>query len=318
MADRRPFIEHVHELRGRIFKVVFVLLAGTALGYFIRERLLVILVKPLGEPLYFTTPSGGLEFVFRISMFLGIILATPVAVYQLFKFLQPTIDQKSSRFIAILSVASVLLLISGILFGYFVTLPAALTFLKGFSNDQVHSLITTSEYLSFVTVYLAGFAILFQLPIILLFINRITPLTPGGMFGFERWVILVSFVVAAIITPTPDPLNQLFMAMPIIILYNLSIGVIWITNRRHKTVIAPVLASEPVTVYASEPLEAIEPVEEPKALPQPKTLRPALSMDGMRRSQTPIVTPEAQPIKRAPVITKQANSKPLFFDIFPV
>jgi sec-independent protein translocase protein TatC len=127
----------------------------------------------------------------------------------------------------------------GAAFAYFITLPAALHFLNEFSSDQVKALISTNEYISFVTIYVAAFAILFQLPLILLFINHITPLSPGALMRQQRLVILLSFVAAAVITPTPDIVNQTFMALPIIVLYQISMALVWLVNRRPPVADAP-------------------------------------------------------------------------------
>src|SRR5690606_20255917 len=114
------------------------------------------------------------------------------------------------------------------------SLPAALHFLSNFSTGSVTSLISANEYFNFVMIYVACFALLFQMPLIIAFINKITPLTPRLLMKKQRFVILGSFIVAAIITPTPDPLNQTLMALPIIGLYQSSIGVVWQSNRRTR------------------------------------------------------------------------------------
>jgi sec-independent protein translocase protein TatC len=122
-------------------------------------------------------------------------------------------------------------MILGMLFAYFVSLPAALKFLGGFSSGEIKSLISTNEYFSFVTGYLIGFGLLFQLPLIMVFINKIVRLDFKKLMKLERWVILVAFIIAAILTPTPDFVNQTIMAVPIILLYQISALMIWFINR---------------------------------------------------------------------------------------
>jgi len=125
-------------------------------------------------------------------------------------------------------------MVTGVSFAYFVSLPAALYFLGEFGSAQVQSLISTDAYFSFVTRYLLGFGILFQLPLILLLVNAISPMSPRHLMWYQRYVIVLSFVLAAIITPTPDPLNQAIMAVPVILLYQVSVLGIWFINRRRK------------------------------------------------------------------------------------
>jgi sec-independent protein translocase protein TatC len=133
---------------------------------------------------------------------------------------------------------------AGVLFAYFVSLPAALHFLAKFGGAGVQSLITVDEYFNFALAYLAGFALLFQLPLLILFVNRIKPLTPGKMMGAQRFVILISFIVAAILTPTPDPFNQLLMAAPAIVLYQIGIIMVMIVNRGSKPVVSQKLPNK--------------------------------------------------------------------------
>ena len=131
-------------------------------------------------------------------------------------------------------------MILGMAFAYFISLPASLHFLSTFNSGQVKSLISTDEYFSFVTHYLLGFAILFQLPLVMIFINQIAPLKFSRLWSFERWVILISFILAAIITPTPDWVNQTIMAIPLIILYQISAIIVVLINKRRVVKANPI------------------------------------------------------------------------------
>jgi sec-independent protein translocase protein TatC len=181
--------------------------------------LLVILQRPLNETLYYTTPAGAFSFIIKICTVFGLIVALPVVIYHGFSFFEPLIKARTKRLLLWYVVVSVALAAAGIAFAYFVSLPAALHFLVNFGGGEIESLITANEYFNFVLAYLAGFALLFELPLVLMFINRIKPLMPSTLLGGTRYVVLGSFIAAAIITPTPDPLNQLLMAGPVILLY---------------------------------------------------------------------------------------------------
>jgi sec-independent protein translocase protein TatC len=160
------------------------------------------------------------------------IVSIPVATYNLLRFVEPALPPKVSSRIAGVTLLSCLLSLLGIAFAYYISLPAALIFLSEFSTESVQSLISANEYFSFVTRYLGGFALVFQLPLALITINRITPLRPGTLMRKQGVVLLLSFLVAAVLTPTPDPINQAIMAAPIVILYQFAVLWIWIVNRK--------------------------------------------------------------------------------------
>lgn len=230
-THRQPFLAHVQELRGRVAWCVLALLLGTSIGYSLRESLLEILVKPLGQTLYYTSPGGGFSLIIQLCLGFGIVFAVPVLIFHAIRFLAPIVPGYSRKFLVTILCASCMLVGFGVTFAYFVSLPAALYFLNEFSNEQVQALISTDTYMSFVTLYLAGFAVLFQLPLFLLIANTITPLRPRALLVNTKWVVLGSFIAAALITPTPDPFNQAIMAGPIIILYLASTLLVLLINK---------------------------------------------------------------------------------------
>ncbi len=226
--------DHLQELRGRLLKSLIALFLGGTLGYVYHDQILEILIKPLGQQLYYTSPAGGFEFLIKTCIFFGFMLALPFLVYNLLKYVAPAIPNSVKYRTSQILITSSILAILGASFAYFVSLPAALHFLNNFSTGPVTSLITANEYFNFVMIYVAGFAALFQMPLIIFFINKVTPLTPSKLMEKQRVVILGSFIAAAIITPTPDPINQALMAAPIVALYQTSIGVVWQNNKSAK------------------------------------------------------------------------------------
>jgi sec-independent protein translocase protein TatC len=242
-------MEHVAELRVRLLWWGGAVAIGSGLGYVWRQPIQDALLKPLNLPLFYTSPGGGFNFLLKICLFFGVLVSVPVLVYHLLRFIEPTLPHRSRFLIVKALIASTALTVAGAAFAYYVTLPAALHFLNEFSSDQVKALISTNEYISFVTIYVAAFAMLFQLPLILLFVNNITPLSPGGLMKQQRLVVVLSFVAAAIITPTPDIVNQTLMALPIIVLYQISIVLVWVANRKAPK--PPVPEPKPETVAAA-------------------------------------------------------------------
>lgn len=287
-AKAQPFSEHLRELRLRSIYIITALLLGCIAGFAIHGQLFRLVRSPLHEQLYYTTPTGGFNAVIKVSILFGLVVTVPVLVYQLGKFLSPAFKRRIRA--APIILFSIIMAGLGVLFAYFVSLPATLHFLANIDSENLQSLITVNEYLNFVFAYVAGFAVLFQLPLIMLFINRIKPQRPGGLMRIQRYVVLSSFILAALLTPTPDPINQLLMAMPIILLYQFSIFLIWQTNRRGKVVVPePVpMVETPLTYGAAAYSTSVSPVPSPapQTPPAPPVREPQLIMDIFRAPQT--------------------------------
>ncbi len=227
-----PFREHLRELRNRIFSFFATIILGSMVAYYYHDQLVTIITKPLNQSLFYSSPGGGFDFLLKLSLLSGLLLAVPVFIYHLLRFLEPLFSRQS-RFLIIGTVtASYALLLAGATFAYWVALPLAIGFLSDFASSQVQSMILTTEYLSFLMAYLLGFGLAFQLPIILWVVNFIHPFKKGQLWRNQKWVVLLSFIVAAIVTPTPDLFNMLIMALPIILLYQVSVILVWVKNRR--------------------------------------------------------------------------------------
>lgn len=228
----QPFSEHLSELRSRLLSSLMFFLVGTVVGYVLHERILRFLIAPLDQPVFYSSPAGGFDFILKLSFLSGATAAIPVLVFHTLRFVEPALPRQSPRKMLLVLLGSCALLIAGGLFAYFVSLPAALYFLSSFSSDGVQALISASDYFAFVTRYLLGFGLLFQLPLVLLLVNSIERIPVRQLLKIEKWVVLLSFIIAALLTPTPDILNQLLMALPIIVLYQLTVGLIWLINAR--------------------------------------------------------------------------------------
>lgn len=230
--NSQSFAEHLSELRSRLASSFLFFIFGSVIGYLVHDQVLTLLTKPLNQPVFYTSPSGGFQFVFQISLFFGFLVSLPIFVYHTVRFIEPALPKKYPRLLLTTLSASSVLLIFGMSFAYFVSLPAALYFLNKFSTDQIQALISTNEYFSFVTRYLVGFGLVFQLPLVLIAVNSVQIIPTKTLLKAERWVILASFILAAILTPTPDIFNQLIMALPLILLYQLTVILLWAVNRR--------------------------------------------------------------------------------------
>jgi len=235
LAQESTFADHIRELRTRFFVTAFVFLLAASLAYIFRDPLMTLLLGPLeGQKLMYLTPAGGFTFIFLVSIYAGLALTIPLLVYQIYSFAKPALPLRSQGLGGKLLILSFVLLIAGILFGYMYAVPGALRFLSTFAGDYVESALTADSYLNFIVGYTLGLGLIFQLPLLLFIIHKIKPLTPMGLLKSERWVILFAFIAAAIITPTPDPLNQTIIALPVIGIYQLGVIAVLLSIQRTK------------------------------------------------------------------------------------
>lgn len=229
------FIAHVHEFRNRIFWVVLLFIVSSAFAYQVRDVLVDVVLSPLGDQkLIYLTPAGGFSFIFQITMYAGAVVSAPFLVYQLYRFVTPALPPRAQRHSAIVFISAMLLMISGVTFGYFVAVPSALHFLTTFAGTYVDASLTADSYLNFILGYVVGLGVLFLLPLLLIFWHWIKPLTAGGLLKSERFMIVFAMIAAAIITPTPDIVNQLLIAGPILVVYQVGVVTVLCMIRNEK------------------------------------------------------------------------------------
>lgn len=236
-SDEKPalksFADHLGEMRTRLAWVALVFIVASALAYNVREQLVSIVLSPIGhQKLVYLTPAGGFAFIFQISMYAGLLATAPIAIYHLYRFISPALPGHMRRKSVQIVLASSVLLLLGVSFGYYVAIPAALQFLTTFGGDFVTANLTADSYLGFVIAYLLGLGLLFQLPLLLVLWNWVQPLKPGGLLASQRYVVVGSFIAAAMITPTPDALNQCLIAVPIVGIYQIGVVAVYLINRR--------------------------------------------------------------------------------------
>jgi sec-independent protein translocase protein TatC len=205
---------------------------GSGVAYVFRTQIITFLKRPLHQQLYYTSPMGSFQFVMQVCLVVGVVLALPVLIYNILRFIEPVFSKGFSRkFVLLVLFSSLGLALAGLSFSYYLTLPMALKFF-GSVGTGLRPLITANEYLSFMLGYLVTFAIVFQLPLLLLFINHITPFKPGGLTRWRKYVYIGAFAISLIMPSSPDPLSQVSLAIPIIALYELSVLIIWKVNHK--------------------------------------------------------------------------------------
>lgn len=226
------FEGHLRELYNRAVIVAIIFLLACVAGYVFREQLQTILLQPLNnQTLVYTSPAGGLNFVIKICILFGFLVSLPLLIYQTLSFIKPAHDVISQKMVLITFLVSSIMALCGVVFAYFVILPASLNFLEQFASDSIQSLITTDEYLSFVLLYICGLAAIFQLPLIMTLMGKISHVSAKKLLKASGYIVLVSFIFGAIITPTPDPINQALIAGPTILLYFVGVCCVYLVNR---------------------------------------------------------------------------------------
>jgi sec-independent protein translocase protein TatC len=237
--EKQPFMGHLEELRKRLIVCAIAVGVGFVVSYLFSEKLFQLLVSPLievmpaGERLIFTNlPEMFLTYL-KVAFIAGAMLASPVIFYELWLFIAPGLYQKEKKLVIPFVIASTILFVGGSLFGYFVVFPFGFRFFMGFSNEFVQALPSVKQYFAFSSRLLFAFGMVFELPVVIFFLARIGLVTADFLKRKRKYAILLSFVAGAILTP-PDVITQVFMALPLILLYEISIVVAKIAGRKGK------------------------------------------------------------------------------------
>ena len=228
-------VDHIRELQRRLLISVGALVIAGMVVYAFYEPLLNFLRSPLGSPLFYSTPSGSFSFVMKICFMGALAIAIPVIMFNLIMFIRPAFDKTiPTRRVITTSILSALLAACGAAFGFYYIIPGALRFFAGFQVSGLSALISADSYLGFVTNVIITFVLVFQLPLLISFIDRIKPLRPRSLLSGEKWVVIGSLVISVLIPFAFDLVTTLLIALPIIVLYNLSIGIVVVQHAQAK------------------------------------------------------------------------------------
>jgi sec-independent protein translocase protein TatC len=219
-----PLLEHLEELRRRLIRAVIALLVGVVLGTLVTVPVLKILVAPLGDhvPLAIS-PTEAPAVFFKVAVVIGLVIAMPFIMYQIFQFARPGLEPRERRYVIIGAPAASLSFAAGIVFAATVLLPAALPFLQGFLFGIVEQRYSIERYVSFVANILLWAGLVFETPLVMYFLAKLGVVTPQGFAKARRVVIIGAAAGAAVITPTTDPVNMLLVMVPFMLLYELGI-----------------------------------------------------------------------------------------------
>jgi sec-independent protein translocase protein TatC len=221
------FLEHLEELRWRLIYSLIGVGAGTIICWifidFIIDKILLTPARHSGVSLQNLKPFGQLMLYFEVAMVGGVILSLPNLFFQLWKFISPALRKKERRYISAIVAFSTLCFLIGITFAYFVMLPMSLKFAAQFGSSEIKNVFAIDEYMSIIISIMLGSGLVFELPMISFFLTKIGILTPAFMRKYRRHAIVIIFIAAAFLTPGTDPVSQLILAAPLVLLYEISI-----------------------------------------------------------------------------------------------
>ncbi|MFP5239770.1 MAG: twin-arginine translocase subunit TatC [Acidobacteriota bacterium] len=231
-------LDHLEELRTRLIRVIFAAVIGFAACFAFAERILEVMLHPLKQvlPPASVIQTTGLTEGFFISMkaafVCGIFLASPYIFYQIWSFIAPGLYEEERKLAIPVAFFTALCFVAGACFGYFIVFPFGFTFLANYASDIITLQPKLSEYYSLALGLLFAFGIIFEMPVFIFFLARFGVVDHKWLRAKRRWAIVIFFVIAAVLTPTPDVVNQILMAAPMVVLYEVGIWVAYFFGKR--------------------------------------------------------------------------------------
>lgn len=217
-------IGHLEELRYRIIKILIAAVIGAGIGYFFIEPIVAFITAPATVPagkLYYMRPAEAFFIYIKVALISGVLIASPVIFYQVWAFFLPALTVKEKAVLGFIVPISVLLFFGGMAFAYFVVLPIGIKFFLGFATESLQPMLSMESYVDFVIMFLLPFGLIFELPLVIIILSKIGLITSALLKRSRRYVIFGIFVFAAILTP-PDVVSQTLMAVPMLLLYEIS------------------------------------------------------------------------------------------------
>ena len=228
--DAMTLTEHLQELRRRLLIATGAFVAAAVVAAVFYNRLLSFLQRPYCKvnphdcQFYITAPLDGLTLRIQMAAFGGLILASPIILWQVWRFITPGLRSNEKRYAIPFIVASIVLFLSGCVMAYLI-FPNALHFLKAVGGPSLRQILDPNEYLSLILLMMVLFGITFELPVVLVALQLARVVTPASLLRWWRWAVIIITLVAAVFTPSGDPLSMLLLATPLVAFYFLSIAI---------------------------------------------------------------------------------------------
>ena len=241
-GGKMSFFEHLVDLRKRLITSAAAIAVGAVIGVSVADKASAFIVRPmqvalrkvhLEDKLIYTSPTGYLNLIITLGIYLGVVLASPVVLYQVWLFIAPGLYKHERRAVSGFVFSSLFLFLAGISFGYYIMLPYILNFLIGFQGP-FKPLISINEYFDFILIVLLGLGLIFELPVLIFFLALFNIVTPKFLWKNLRYAILIIALIAAVVTPTPDAMTMLVFMAPMVGLYFVGIAVAALVVRNKK------------------------------------------------------------------------------------
>ncbi len=235
---RMSFLDHLEELRSRLLRATLAIIAAFGVCMFFGEDLFstmaspILKILPKGTPIVFPRVQDPFFVYLKVAFVAGVFIVIPYVLYQLWAFIRPGLYPRERKLAAPFVILATFLFYIGASFAYFLVLPAAFRFFLSYSTTQLQPLINMREYVDLVMLLLLAFAGVFETPIFIVFLGLIGLFNSGQLRRGRRYFVVIAFVIGAILSPTPDPLNQTLMAVPMLLLYEVGIRFLAIIERK--------------------------------------------------------------------------------------
>jgi sec-independent protein translocase protein TatC len=238
---KMSFLEHLEELRKRLI-VSFIAIGGAFIGcWYVADRIFIWIQQPLvmflppgDQKLAYTHLTEPFMLYMKVAFFSGIFVASPIIMWQVWRFISPGLYKRERRYAAPFIIFASLFFLLGGYFGYRVILPGACAFfVETGKHGGFKQMIKVDEYFSFASTLILAAGAVFETPILIFFLARLGVVTPAFLLQKSKWAIVLSFIIAAIITPSPDMVNQTLLAVPMIALYFLGVGVAYVFGKKY-------------------------------------------------------------------------------------
>ena len=234
---RMSIIEHLAELRDRLIKSVLALLVGTVISLAFTPRFLEFLIAPMGDKQPISLkPTESIIIYFKVALVCGAVLAMPVIIYQILRFVLPGLTNAEKKYLKIIVPGATLLFATGVGFATFVMLPFTIKYLQNFLADIIQPTYSIDYYISFVTTLMFWVGVIFETPLIIAFLARIGIISPQMLSRNRKYAIVLIAILSAMITPTPDPVNMMLVMVPLLVLFEVGVILARILYRPRTTV----------------------------------------------------------------------------------
>lgn len=236
-----PLTEHLRELRQRLIKAFAFIIAGIVISYFFINEIFnffsfpILSVMPQGKTLIFTSFPEAFIVYLKLAIVCGLMLSSPFWIYEMWLFIVPGLYAHEKKIVSLVSLISSVFFVAGALFGYFIVFPPAFKFLSQYGGDKITLMPSVSEYFDFMIRSLLGFGIAFLLPVVIGICGYLGILSVDMLKNGRKYAVIIILVIAALLTPTPDVINQFMLAVPLYVLYEFSIIAVYFLGKTNKS-----------------------------------------------------------------------------------